>query len=375
MTHGAVYLDHNATTPLRPQAERAVVTALARTGNPSSVHRFGRGVRRVLEEARERVAAIVGARSEQVIFTSGGTEANALALRGAGRDRIVVSAVEHASVMAAAPEAVRVPVNRDGVIDLAVLEAALAANSRPALVSLMLANNETGVIQPVAKAAEIARRHGALFHCDAVQAAGKISIDMSGLGAHLLTLSAHKLGGPMGIGALVADGGVSIQSLLKGGGQERGLRAGTENVSGIAGFGAAAEAAQGELYRFSRLDAWRDELEARAQAAVPSIQVLGAAALRLPNTSCLALPGVAAETQVIALDLAGVAVSAGSACSSGKVGPSHVLTAMGLSKDIASAAIRVSFGWSSAANDVERFLQAWTALAARTAHRVQESAA
>ena len=375
MTHGAIYLDHNATTPLRPQAERAVAAALTRAGNPSSVHRFGRGIRRVVEEARERVAAIVGAHSEQVIFTSGGTEANAMALRGAGRARIVVSSVEHASVMAAAPEAVRVPVNRDGVIDLAALEAALAADPRPALVSLMFANNETGVIQPVSKAAEIARRFGALLHCDAVQAAGKISVNMSGLGAHLLTLSAHKFGGPMGAGALVVDDNVSLEALIKGGGQERGLRAGTENVPGIAGFGAAAEAAAAEIEQCGHLAAWRDDLEARAQAAVPTAQVLGTDTLRLPNTSCLALPGVAAETQVIALDLAGVAVSAGSACSSGKVGPSHVLAAMGVGEDLASAAIRVSFGWSSTATDVERFLQAWTALAARTAHRVRESAA
>ena len=375
MTHGAVYLDHNATTPLRPQAERAAAAALARTGNPSSVHRFGRAVRRTVEDARERIAAFVGARPDSVIFTSGGTEANALALRGSGRARIVVSAVEHASVLAAAPEAARVPVTQDGVIELDALEAALAADPRPTLVSLMLANNETGAIQPVAEAAEIARRFGALLHCDAVQAAGKISIDLAGLGAHLLTLSAHKLGGPMGVGALVAGDAVPLEALLKGGGQERGLRAGTENASGIAGFAAAAEAAAAELGRFGRLAAWRAGLEARAQAAVPSARVLGAGAARLANTSCLALPGVAAETQVIALDLAGVAVSAGSACSSGKVGPSHVLAAMGVGEDIAASAIRVSLGWSSAETDVERFLEAWTALAARTAPRAQESAA
>ena len=198
---------------------------------------------------------------------------------------------------------------------------------------------------------------------------------MTDLGAHLLTLSAHKLGGPMGVGALVIEDGVSLDARLKGGGQERGLRAGTENVAGIAGFGAAAEAAMAEIEQFGRIGAWRDALEARAKAAVPTARVLGAGAKRLPNTSCLALPGVAAETQVIALDLAGVAVSAGSACSSGKVGPSHVLAAMGLDQDLAGAAIRVSFGWSSEAADVERFLRAWTALAARTARGARESAA
>ncbi|MSO85464.1 MAG: cysteine desulfurase [Rhodospirillales bacterium] len=375
MTHGATYLDHNATTPIRPEAGRAMAVALARTGNPSSVHRFGRAGRRAVEDAREQIAALVGARPEQTVFTSGGTEANAMALRGAGRARILVSAVEHASVLAARPDAERVPVNPDGVIELDVLEAMLSADSRPALVSIMLANNETGAIQPVARAAEIARRHGALVHCDAIQAAGKVSVDMAGLGAHLLTLSAHKLGGPMGAGALVVEDSVALEALQKGGGQERGLRAGTENVSGIAGFGAAAEAAAAEIEQFGRLAAWRDDLEARARAAVPTAQILAAGALRLPNTSCLALPGVAAETQVIALDLAGVAIGAGSACSSGKVGPSHVLAAMGVGQDIAAAAIRVSFGWSSAAADVERFLEAWTALAARTASRTQVSAA
>jgi cysteine desulfurase len=375
MMQGAVYLDHNATTPLRPEAERAAIATLARVGNPSSVHRFGRAARRTIEDAREQVAALVGARAENVTFTSGGTEANALALRGAGRDRVVVSAIEHASVLAAVPGAVRVPVDSEGVIDLAALEAALAADSRPALVSLMLANNETGTIQPVARAAEIARHHGAALHCDAVQAAGKIPVDTAELGAHFVTLSAHKFGGPMGVGALITDGTAPLEALLKGGGQERGLRAGTENVSGIAGFGAAAEAARADLDRAGHLAAWRDALEARARAAVPSARILGAGAPRLPNTSCLALPGIAAETQVIALDLAGIAVSAGSACSSGKVGASHVLAAMGLEADVAGSAIRVSLGWSSTAADIERFLESWTALAARTAPDAAVSAA
>jgi cysteine desulfurase len=375
MTHGAVYLDHNATSPLRPEAERAAVAALARVGNPSSVHRFGRAARRAIEDARQQVAALVGTRAENVTFTSGGTEANALALCGAGRSRVIVSAVEHASVLAAAPDAVRIPVDSDGVIDLAALEATLAADSRSALVSLMLANNETGVLQPVAEAAELARRHGAFLHCDAVQAAGKIPVDIAQLGAHFMTLSAHKLGGPMGVGALIADGSASLDAQIKGGGQEQGLRAGTENVSGIAGFGAAAEAAHADLDRLAGLTVWRDTLEARARAAVPSARIPGAGAARLPNTSCLALPGVASETQVIALDLAGVAVSAGSACSSGKVGASHVLAAMGLGAELAGSAIRVSLGWSSAESDVERFLEAWTALAARTASNAAASAA
>lgn len=370
MTNGAVYLDHNATTPLRPEARRAVEAVFARTGNPSSTHRFGRAARRAVEDAREQLARLVGARPDAVVFTSGGTEANALALSGQalsamGRRGVLVSAVEHPSVLAAAPGATRIPVDGDGTIDLAALENALAANPEPALVSIMLANNETGAIQPVAKAAEIARRFGAIVHCDAVQAAGKIAIDVRALGAHLLSLSGHKFGGPMGTGALIVDDAVPLVALIGGGGQERGRRAGTENVPGIAGLGAAAEAALAGLDAFARLADWRDELESRALAAAPSARVVGRGAARLPNTSCLALPGMAAETQVMALDLAGVAVGAGAACSSGKTKVSPVLAAMGLDADTAGSAIRASLGWTTGEEDIERFVEAWTALAAR----------
>lgn len=370
MTNGAVYLDHNATTPLRPEARRAVEAAFATTGNPSSAHRFGRAARRAVEDAREQLARLVGARPDAVVFTSGGTEANALALSGQalsamGRRRVLVSAVEHPSVLAAAPGATRIPVDGDGTVDLAALENALAADSEPALVSIMLANNETGAIQPVAKAAEIARRFGAIVHCDAVQAAGKIAIDVRALGAHLVSLSGHKFGGPMGTGALIVDDAVSLAALIGGGGQERGRRAGTENVPGIAGLGAAAEAALAGLDAFARLADWRDALESRVLAAAPSARVVGRGAARLPNTSCLALPGMAAETQVMALDLAGVAVGAGAACSSGKTKVSPVLAAMGLDADMAGSAIRASLGWTTGEGDIERFIEAWTALAAR----------
>lgn len=365
MTNGAVYLDHNATTPLRPEARRAVEAAFATTGNPSSAHRFGRAARRAVEDAREQLARLVGARPDAVVFTSGGTEANALALAGAGRRRVLVSAIEHPSVLAAAPGATRIPVDGDGTVDLAAFENALAADPEPALVSIMLANNETGAIQPVAKAAEIARRFGALVHCDAVQAAGKIAIDVRALGAHLVSLSGHKFGGPMGTGALIVDDAVSLAALIGGGGQERGRRAGTENVPGIAGLGAAAEAAWAGLDAFARLADWRDALESRALAAAPSARVVGRGAARLPNTSCLALPGMAAETQVMALDLAGVAVGAGAACSSGKTKASPVLAAMGLDADTAGSAIRASLGWTTGEGDIERFIEAWTALAAR----------
>ncbi|MBM3566353.1 MAG: cysteine desulfurase, partial [Alphaproteobacteria bacterium] len=348
--HGAVYLDHNATTPIRPEARRAVEDALARAGNPSSAHRFGRAARRMVEDAREQIAALAGATPENVVFTSGGTEANALALAGSGRARILVSAVEHPSVLAvlaAAPGAEIIPVNGAGIVELDRLAEMLASSSEPALVSIMLANNETGVIQPVAKAAEIARRRGAIVHCDAIQAAGKIAIDMRALGVHLLSLSGHKFGGPMGTGALIVDDSVSLAALQKGGGQERGRRAGTENVPGIAGLGAAAVAARAGLPAFAELAALRDEMEARALSAVGRAEIVGRAAARLPNTSCIALPGLTAETQVMALDLAGVAVGAGAACSSGKSKTSPVLAAMGLGADVASGAIRVSLGWTS----------------------------
>lgn len=361
------YLDHNATTLVRPAALAAMTEALAAVGNPSSVHRFGRLARRRLDEAREQVAALVGAAAEAVLFTSGGTEANALALRGTGRERVLVSAIEHDSVRRAMASVETIPVDGQGRVDPAVVAAMLEADDRPALVSVMLANNETGVIQPVAEIARIARRYGALVHCDAVQAAGKVPVDMAALGVDLLTLSAHKLGGPQGVGALVAAESVTdLMPLLTGGGQEGRKRAGTENVAGIAGFGAAAaEAAAG----LAGVAALRDELEAEALAIAPGAEVHGAGADRLPNTCCLSLPGLSAEVQVMALDLAGVAVSAGAACSSGKVAASHVLTAMGVAAERTGSAIRVSLGWNTTRDDVAQFVEAWGALARRAATR------
>lgn len=361
------YLDHNATTPVRPEAAAAVAEALAATGNASSVHRFGRLARRRLEDAREAVAALAGARPERVVFTSGGTEANNLALTGTGRARIVVSAGEHDSVLNAVPVAARVPLTCDGLVEPAALDAVLGEAGSPALVSIMLANNETGVIQPVAALAAVARAHGALVHCDAVQAAGKIPLDLTALGVDLLSLSAHKLGGPQGVGALVMAADLELAPLLRGGGQERRRRAGTENLPGIAGFGAAAEAAAAALDKAAGLAELRDELERRLRRRAPEIRIFGLAAPRLANTSCFAVPGLLAETQVMALDLAGVAVSSGSACSSGKVAPSHVLAAMGAGAAEAASAIRVSLGWTSAAADVEHFLEAWGALYQRSA--------
>jgi len=358
------YLDYNATAPLKPAVVEAMSAALAETGNASSVHRFGRLARRAIETARGQVAALVGASQHQVVFTAGGTEANNLALAQHRSMRVLASAIEHESVLGAAGDAVVIPVDRDGRVDLNALERLLGREGGPALVAVMLANNETGVIQPVADVARIAHGHGAFVHCDAVQAAGKIAIDFAALGVDTLALSAHKLGGPQGVGALVVADRVELQPMLRGGGQERGRRAGTENTAGIIGFGIAAELAARDIETISRLAGLRDEMEARLRRAAPESIVFGAAAPRLPNTSCIAMPGVAAETQVMALDLAGIAVSAGSACSSGKVKPSHVLAAMGAG-DLAGNAIRVSGGWRSAPEDFDRLVEGWTTLWAR----------
>jgi cysteine desulfurase len=369
MTRRETYLDWNATAPLRPEARAAVAATLAHCGNPSSVHRAGRAARYDIERAREAVASLVGAEPDGVVFVSGGTEANHLALLGGDRTRVLVSAVEHSSVLQAVPAAERIPVDANGIVDPARLDRMLRADPRPALVSVMLANNETGIVQPSARIAEIAHTNGALFHCDAVQAAGKIPLDAAEIGADFFSLSAHKLGGPPGIGALVVVGGAEPSPLLRGGGQEHGRRAGTENLPGIAGFAAAAEAAAAGLADYDRVRRLRDCLEAAALRAVPEALVIGAAAPRLPNTTALALPGVASETQVIALDLDDVMVSAGAACSSGKVGPSHVLEAMGLPPDIAGATIRISLGWTTTEADIDHFLEAWTALARRATRR------
>jgi len=360
----AVYLDHNATTPVRPEAIDAATAALALTGNPSSVHRYGRLARRIVEDARERVAALAKAQPADVVFTSGGSEANSLAICGNPGRRVLVSAVEHVSILAAADRLEVIPVDGGGIIDLSAVDRMLDADPKQALVSVMLVNNETGVIQPVAAVAEIARRHGALVHCDAAQATGKVSIDMKALGVHMLTLSAHKMGGPSGCGALIVSEDAAPHPRLKGGGQERGRRAGTENLAGIAGLGAAAEVVS-TLPDVHRLRALRDWLERTVCDEMPGAKVFASDLPRVSNTSCLSMSGVASETQVMALDLAGVAVSAGSACSSGKVTRSHVLEAMGVDDDEATGAIRVSLGWTTAERDVERFVDAWLSLHAR----------
>jgi len=372
MSARRTYLDYNATAPLLPEVRGAMLAALDVLGNPSSVHEEGRRARRVIDGAREEVAALIGASPGGVVFTSGATEANATALAG-GWDEILASRIEHDSVLASAAASgarvTEISAEQDGVVRAEsierIAERVLKGPTQPArtLVALQLANNETGVLQPVAEVARFTRAHGLAMHCDAVQAAGRMEIDFRALGVDMISLSAHKLGGPKGVGALVLRDGLHIAPLIRGGGQERRRRAGTENVAAIAGFGAAAGEARRNIARFARIAELRDRLEREVEALTPEAVVIGEGAPRVANTSSIALPGRSAETLVIRLDLAGIAVSAGAACSSGKVAASHVLTGMGLAPEIVAGAIRISLGPQSTEEDVDVFLQAWREVA------------
>ena len=369
-----IYLDWNATAPLRREAREAMAAAWDLNGNPSSVHAEGRHARRLIEEARAGVARAAGALPRNVVFTSGGTEANALALTpGLRRDsglpveRLLVSAIEHVSVLAGGrfpTQAIgTIGVTGSGLLDLDRLRA-LLQRGPSALVSVMLANNETGAVQPVAEAAEIVHAAGGLLHVDAIQALGKITFDINALNTDLITVSGHKIGGPKGVGAVVlAEGVRGLEPLLRGGGQELGRRAGTENVAGIAGFGAAVKVAMDSLQNDAiRLENLRNRLE-NGLRRTPGAIVFSGDVPRLPNTTLFTVPGMRAETAVIGFDLEGIAVSSGSACSSGKVQPSHVLKAMGFGPKIAQGAVRLSLGWSTSSADIDRCLEAWRKLA------------
>lgn len=366
-----IYLDHNATSPLRPNVRETMLEHMEKPLNPSSVHGEGREGRKVIEQARAQVAELVGADPKGVTFTGGGTEANNTVLGpniqfGSNKrefDVLLASAVEHPCVLAGGrfeKYAIHhLPVDTQGVVDLGALEAALKDHS-PAVVGVMLANNETGVIQPIGEIAQLVHAHDGFLHVDAVQAAGKLAIDIFELEADVMTLSAHKLGGPQGVGAIIrCSAGTAFPPLMSGGGQELGYRAGTENVAGIAGFGVAAEEA---LVSLPASNALQEQLEQGLRALSNEIVIFGEGAARLANTTCFSLPDKRAETAVISYDMAGIAVSSGSACSSGKVGASHVLSAMGLSDDVAAGAIRVSTGWNSVESDVEEFLSATSKL-------------
>lgn len=387
-----VYLDYNASAPLLDEARDAMVSAMAFFGNASSVHRQGRAVRQAIEEARDEVAGLVNARPQDVIFTSGGTEANNLALSPGlfarplqAEARLYVSAIEHPAVlngMRFEREAITViPVTADGVVDLDWLRAELLKDSdadaeggalkpgeRAVLVSVMAANNETGIIQPIAEIAEIVHQAGGLLHSDCVQALGKMPIDMAALGVDLISLSAHKIGGPQGAGALVLrDESVVLRlPMVAGGGQELKRRGGTENLIGIVGFGAAARAARLKMDEtMAHVALLRDRLEAGIKSCSPDAVIFGDGALRLPHVTCFAVPGFSAETQVIQFDLMNICLSSGSACSSGKVEQSHVLKAMGVGEDLSFAALRLSLGGQTLLEEIDAFLEAWGAIYAR----------
>lgn len=353
-----VYLDYNATTPLRSEARAAMLAALEQVGNPSSVHSFGRQARAVVEEARRKVASAVGSTPEQVIFTSGGTEANALALRGSGAVEILVSATAHDSARRQMP-CTLLPVLPSGLLDLAAVEGALARPSDQKILSVEWVNNETGIIQPVAALLALCRKYGALLHLDAVQALGRIALDVQ---PDYLTLSAHKIGGPQGSGALVVGRTTPLAAQLVGGGQERGRRAGTENVAAIAGFGAAIELAVNELPAYQTRVSWRDHAEAILMR-YPAARIVGAEAPRVANTICVVCSGLRAEMLLMQMDLAGYAVSSGAACSSGKVTPSHVLSALGIPLPEVESALRLSFGWKNSEFEVLAAAQHWTEIA------------
>ena len=355
------YLDHNATSTLRPEAKAAMLRAMDCGGNASSVHSEGRAARKLLDDAREQVARAVGVIAPMVVFTSGGSEANTMALLGAPVERLIVSAIEHPSVLEAAKASGKtveiIPVDNNGIVDLAALAAMLKGPK--ALVSVMLANNETGVLQPISEVLHLAQGH--LVHTDAVQALGKISVNFGLLGVDMMTLSAHKLGGPVGAGALVVRDGLPVRPLIHGGGQELRRRAGTENLVTLAGFGAVAQMKM-------NVQPLRDRLEAALEGAV----IFGRDVPRLPNTTCFAMPGMNAETLLMAFDLEGVAVSSGSACSSGKVAKSHVLAAMNAAPEISRAAIRVSLGWDTTETNIDHFTAAWRKI--RDRHKARAAA-
>ncbi len=362
MRPGLIYFDHNATTRMKPEVARAMLAAMDQPRNPSSVHAFGREARRLVEEARTRILDSISAHGYQLIFTSSGTEANNLALRGMKQVKLLFSAIEHVSVLKSQePDAV-IPVTENGVIDLNALVNLVNRFEGKVLVSVMLANNETGVIQPLAEVVRIVHAAGGLVHTDAVQAYGKMPVDMKALDVDLMTISAHKIGGPQGVGALIAKKNIALKGEIRGGGQELGLRAGTENVAAIVGFGLVAMQVDHHMQKLRVNQMIRDRMEATLKAIDPRVQILGSAAERLPNTSCIVMPGVKSDTQLMHFDLAGIAVSSGSACSSGKVETSHVLKAMGLAADVAENAIRVSLGTENMQSEIDRFCASWREL-------------
>lgn len=361
-----IYLDYNATALMKPQVIAEMTRVMNIGGNPSSVHALGRGAKSIMEHARQTIAAVINCRPQKITFTGGGTEANNLALCATAMDHIIIAATEHDSIYGIkehfAGTVEILPVDNNGLVSLDDLQKSLEGTPDKTLVSIMLANNETGVVQDIKTLAEITHEAGAIFHTDAIQALGKIPVDFRALGVDMMSFSAHKLSGPQGVGALVALEKIDIKSIIFGGGQEVGRRSGTENLAGIAGFAKAVELVPENLKIMDVLRIFRDRIEQEISDHANDAIFYGSKSDRLPNTSTILMPGVASETQVMAFDLDGICVSSGSACSSGKVKPSHVVSAMGASHDQALSTIRASLGWHSTEDDVNAFIRAWIKL-------------
>lgn len=360
-----IYLDYNATAKPRPEVLERMAEIAAQPLNASSVHHYGRKGHQIIEQARRQIADLTEAEANNVIFNSGATEGNNTVLKHFNRQKVLASATEHLAVLEAREDNIQIPVHSSGLLDMDALESLLIEH-KPALVSCMLVNNETGIIQPIREISNLVQKYGAYLHCDAVQAAGRIPIDINVLGIHFMTLSSHKIGGPQGVGALILGQCGETPTLLHGGGQEKKARAGTENTASIAGFGLAAEIVAKEIETYhARLSALRDRLEAGLGTISPDIKIYGQDVPRVANTSFFALPGTSSQTLLMGLDLAGICVSNGSACSSGTVRESYVLKAMGAPEDHTGSAIRVSLGWDSTNEDIDAVLNAFGKIVAR----------
>lgn len=360
-----IYLDYNATAPIQPEVIALVSEIMSQTGNASSVHGHGRAARKYVEDARHQVANMAGVTAEQVIFTSGATEATNAVLSGFKNKKTLISAIEHPAVVDSLPDAIKIPVDKNGIIDLAAYENLLNTGDPAKLVSVMLVNSETGVIQPVAEMAKMARDKGALFHTEVVQAAGRIDISLNKLGVDYMSLSAHKFAGPQGVGALILREGINAPKFMRGGGQEKNCRAGTHNTAGIAGMGLAAQIAMDNIENYQKIGLMRDEMEKRLKSISDKIVIYGEDAPRICNTSNIGIPDLSAQTQMMALDLDGISVSSGSACSSGAFKPSPVLMAMGVSEADAKCALRISMGWNTTSADIDAFVESWTKIIER----------
>lgn len=364
------YFDNNATAPLKRPAYERMVEVLQHTGNASAVHTNGRAMRKYIEDARVEVASLVGCEPENVIFTSGGTEAIVTAMSPFHGRTMVISSIEHSSVLANAPKSPQIPVTREGVFDLEAAER-LIKEHKPEMVSVIMANNETGVIQPAKDIVDLAHKYGALVHLDGIQALGKTKFDWADIGADYMSVAAHKIGGPQGAGALIKSKSAPFTKLMHGGTQEKHMRGGTENVAAIAGFGAAAAQTILDMDKLEAIRAMRDGIEEHILASTNQVTIWGRGAARVPNTIMLSLAGVPSQTQVMILDLCGVSVGSGSACSSGTLKPSRVLLAMGASEDEAQSCLRISVGWSNTEEDAEKLKSAWTEMIGRIRHKMQ----